>query len=78
MIAFGPPLFETIAGTPAAERCNALDDDCDGVTDEDFTDLGDACTADGHELLIVRAAAQHFQQRCRRRQVKAHIGLIAK
>jgi hypothetical protein len=27
------------------EVCNGLDDDCDGSTDEDFTDLGDACTA---------------------------------
>lgn len=29
----------------AAERCNALDDDCDGDADEAFADLGAACTA---------------------------------
>ncbi len=29
---------------PSAERCNGLDDDCDGSTDEAFPDLGDACT----------------------------------
>ena len=29
-------------GVPAPERCNDIDDDCDGQTDEGF-DLGDAC-----------------------------------
>jgi hypothetical protein len=29
--------------TPVEERCNALDDDCDGQTDEDFS-LGRACS----------------------------------
>ena len=28
-----------------AERCNALDDDCDGDTDEDFLELDTPCTA---------------------------------
>ncbi|MFN3202856.1 MAG: MopE-related protein, partial [Bradymonadia bacterium] len=28
---------------PAAERCDGADQDCDGATDEDFADLGDAC-----------------------------------
>ncbi|MGK0357839.1 MAG: hypothetical protein ACI9U2_000122 [Bradymonadia bacterium] len=30
-------------GAPVDEACNAIDDDCDGTTDED-TGLGDACT----------------------------------
>ncbi len=29
----------------APERCNGLDDDCNGSADETYTDLGDACTA---------------------------------
>ncbi len=32
------------AGTPLDEACNDADDDCDGLVDEDFVDLGDACT----------------------------------
>ncbi len=28
----------------AAERCNASDDDCDGLVDEDFVQLGQVCT----------------------------------
>ena len=31
------------ACTPAAETCNDLDDDCDGLVDEDFADIGDLC-----------------------------------
>jgi len=31
------------AQTPSAERCNFLDDDCDGATDEDFGALGTVC-----------------------------------
>ena len=31
--------------TPIAERCNGLDDDCDGAVDEDFADVGAACSA---------------------------------
>ncbi|MEW6434085.1 MAG: putative metal-binding motif-containing protein [Myxococcota bacterium] len=30
---------------PSAERCNALDDDCNGQTDETFSGLGTSCTA---------------------------------
>ncbi|MCB9728158.1 MAG: putative metal-binding motif-containing protein [Deltaproteobacteria bacterium] len=30
-------------GEGKAELCNAKDDDCDGLTDEDFDQLGDAC-----------------------------------
>jgi hypothetical protein len=32
-------------GTPSAETCDNLDNDCDGSFDEDFTDLGMTCTA---------------------------------
>jgi hypothetical protein len=31
------------ACVPTAERCNGLDDDCDGLVDEDFADLDAAC-----------------------------------
>jgi hypothetical protein len=31
------------ARVPAAERCNGLDDDCDGSIDEDFPGIGTAC-----------------------------------
>jgi hypothetical protein len=31
--------------TPAAEICNGLDDDCDGMTDEGFANLGNSCSA---------------------------------
>ncbi|MCB9639276.1 MAG: VWA domain-containing protein [Myxococcales bacterium] len=30
---------------PVAEKCNGIDDDCDGKTDEAFTNLGQACNA---------------------------------
>ncbi|MEZ4468192.1 MAG: fibrinogen-like YCDxxxxGGGW domain-containing protein, partial [bacterium] len=33
------------AGDPVPERCNGLDDDCDGTTDEDAGDVGAACRA---------------------------------
>src|SRR6185436_10810027 len=32
------------AGSPAVERCNGVDDDCDGQVDEDFA-VGTACRA---------------------------------
>ena len=32
-------------GAPAAETCNSVDDDCDGVVDNDPTDAGGACQA---------------------------------
>ncbi|MEE2786734.1 MAG: MopE-related protein [Myxococcota bacterium] len=31
-------------GEPEIERCNGLDDDCDGTTDEGFDNTGQACT----------------------------------
>jgi hypothetical protein len=33
-----------VAGAPAGELCNAIDDDCDGPVDEDFSTLGDPCS----------------------------------
>jgi Notch 1 len=32
---------------PGPELCNGKDDDCDGQTDEDVTDVGDACSPPG-------------------------------
>ncbi len=32
------------AGSPSAERCDRLDNDCDGDTDEDFATLGAVCS----------------------------------
>ncbi len=32
-------------GNPEGERCDGLDNDCDGETDEDFAGLGDVCEA---------------------------------
>ncbi|MBN1774009.1 MAG: putative metal-binding motif-containing protein [Deltaproteobacteria bacterium] len=31
------------AGTPTSERCDAVDNDCDGTTDEGYAGLGTAC-----------------------------------
>ena len=37
---------DVVAGTPEGERCgNAVDDDCDGETDEGFPDFGGPCAA---------------------------------
>ena len=33
------------AAAPGEERCNGVDDDCDGTTDEGFVNLGTACSA---------------------------------
>ncbi|MBM4395917.1 MAG: hypothetical protein FJ087_09525 [Deltaproteobacteria bacterium] len=36
---------DAVAGEPSAERCNGLDDDCDGAIDQAFPDKGKACVA---------------------------------
>ncbi len=34
---------DAVPGDPEAETCNGVDDDCNGATDEDWPDLGQAC-----------------------------------
>ncbi len=34
-----------VEGEPVAERCNAVDDDCDGVVDDGFVGVGTPCSA---------------------------------
>ena len=40
----GGTICDAVPGLPGQEQCNAIDDDCDGDTDED-QGLGDACQA---------------------------------
>ena len=40
-------LAAVVSGSIRTESCNGADDDCDGLTDEDFPDLGDPCADDG-------------------------------
>jgi len=40
-------LGECAAPTPATESCNGIDDDCNGVTDEDLPNLGGPCQVEG-------------------------------
>jgi len=42
-----------VAGTPSAETCNGLDDDCDGTVDEGVANCGAGTFADGWENCAV-------------------------
>ncbi len=44
--AMGDAVCTAQALPPLAERCNGVDDDCDGRADEDFVGLGEACDSD--------------------------------
>ena len=46
------------------ELCNGLDDDCDGSTDEEPTDVGGACGSDLGECIRGRAACQDGELVC--------------
>ncbi|MCB9535088.1 MAG: hypothetical protein H6704_02405 [Myxococcales bacterium] len=37
-------MCDAVAGQPAAEACDALDNDCDGRTDEDYPTVGTTCS----------------------------------
>ncbi len=41
----GELVCDAVAGAPQDERCNNLDDDCDGTTDEATVDTGGSCAA---------------------------------
>ncbi len=41
----GAPVCGATPGLPVAETCNLIDDDCDGLADNDPADAGDLCTA---------------------------------
>ncbi len=38
-------ICDAVPGNPTSETCDALDNDCDGATDEDFPEKGSACSA---------------------------------
>ena len=40
----GTVICDAVPLEPSSEFCNAIDDDCDGETDEVYPDLGQACT----------------------------------
>ena len=41
----GAPVCGAAPGLPVAETCNLIDDDCDGIADNEPGDAGDPCTA---------------------------------
>ena len=55
------------ASVDRVELCNGQDDDCDSATDEDFTELGDACDGPDGDLCengVVVCAADGFGTEC--------------
>lgn len=57
----GMPTCSVMAGTPAAETCNSLDDDCDGQTDETSPGL---CPASGQTCGLGTCACPGTQSVC--------------
>jgi hypothetical protein len=47
---------DATALSPSAESCDGLDNNCDGQVDEDFADLGDACTVGQGECAATGAS----------------------
>ena len=55
------------AKTPTAEACNGLDDDCDGMVDEGFANLGTVCSAGVggcQRFGVIRCDAAHTGTEC--------------
>ncbi|MCB9552684.1 MAG: putative metal-binding motif-containing protein [Myxococcales bacterium] len=75
----GERICDVVAGPPGVERCNRIDDDCDGPTDEDWPTLGQrcvveaggcasrgvfACAADGAGVFCDAAPIAGVDERC--------------
>ncbi len=40
----GPPICNAVEGSPTTERCDGIDNNCNGTVDDGFAGLGTACT----------------------------------